>query len=459
MSVERAPDAETPPALPQDGYTPDAEASPVPSRWKAAALSLFFTLQGLTPAVASASIAPPVAKALDMTATLAARQASPAVDAVRRALDRTDFPAVDPYVAAVAQNVDALINSSPEAMQSVRVWLPGHFDNTVDVKMGLDQGPHAKMLVILPGIGNDASQAHLRQLANLATAKGMNFTILPNPFSGAWMDGKPHQRPGVIPAEAEATLDMLAVLQRNYPRYFEHVSVLGCSYGAMLAATTVDIQISRGGAPIINGRLSAVSPPLDMLDSMRHLDRIGAGDSIPVDEAAGVGLGYVAQIYQHGYEGFETSALAQRGDHRAERVLAYRVGPKAVLASLRGHLGLTAAESTTFNGYTRKTLSRDPWFARNHTTVDEANRRIRFDRLLARIHGSGIPALVLTSRDDFILSPDSVAIFAHEARESKDDQVVHQYKHGGHLGLLFNPQIRNTLGAFSAAPDTGTGLH
>lgn len=453
-----SPPHDTPAPATADVWT---AASDTPSRtvgWKGFALSAVLALQSLSPLSAAASTAALPAPQLALNVQQAAQTATDAsqralIDA-RRALMRADFPAVDPYVASVAQGVDALINAHAEDVSPVKVWLPQHFERPVEVKMGTSQGPHAKMLAIFPGLGSDGDQDQVNQLANIASEHGMNFVVLPNPFSASWLEAKPRHLPGVIPSEAVVMNDMLTVLARAYPSYFEHVSALGCSYGGMLGAATLKTQQEAPARPVINGTLSVVSPPLDLLDSIPRMDALASQSPVSLREGASVGLSYLRQIYNAPFETFATSALAQRGSYSAERMFARYAGPESVLSTLRAHLGARGASSLTFVRYVHDQVRRDPWFAENGSTVEQASAASRLDHTLDAVSGGGVPVMVLTSKDDFILTPQNAKTFTREARSANPDQIVHQFAHGGHLGILYNPKVRDIVGDFAAGAPT-----
>ncbi len=103
----------------------------------------------------------------------------------------------------------------------------------------------------------------------------------------------------------------------------------------------------------------------------------------------------------------------------------------------------------SYEHYMHQVLSRDPWFTGHATSIKATSESLRLDRILNDLRGGGVPVMVLTSKDDFILTPENIRDFAEEAGRAPSDQVVHQFDHGGHMGFLFNPRIRRVVGDFA----------
>ena len=377
----------------------------------------------------------------------------PAVLQADEALAGTDFAPLSPYVATVAESFDAVLNTPHLDTEGVFIKLPRHFRDDLFIEMNLSHGPRARMMLVFPGVGDDGAASVPRQIGKIALDHGMNFAIIPNPWSFSWLDAKPRHLPGVLPAENRATVDVIRALQQMKPSYFDDVSAVGYSYGGMLGAATLREQQRGGGPQTINGTFTAVSPPVNILDSVPMMDKMGLEEPDPTSHVLATGIGYWSEIVDQGYDGFILSPLAQWGDDAAEQFMARHYGPQRVL---RGTLSMLVPppDVHSFDAFVHEVLPRDPWFTRHHSSVQAAAEAEQLDTMLDDLTGKGVPVMVLTSSDDLILTPGNVARLADEAAHPAPDQIIHPYAHGGHVGLLFNPRIRDVVGQFAAAPRT-----
>ncbi|NDD30366.1 MAG: hypothetical protein EB084_19075 [Proteobacteria bacterium] len=378
--------------------------------------------------------------------------ASPAV--VRSAADaiaRTDFAPMSPYVATVAEAFDATLNTPRVKTDPVFVTMPALFRDPLRVERNLSNGPDAAMLVILPGIGDDGSASVARQLEQVALDHGMNFTVVPNPWSDAWLEAHPRHLPGVLPVESRAVVDIVRHLSRENPAHYRHVSAVGYSYGGLLGAAALRDQQQAGAPPVINGTFTAVSPPMSFLDSVHQMDKMGNATLAPNSRLIATGLVYWSEIADQGYDSFIASPIARWRDDATEQFATRHYGPERILRGTLSQLD-PPASAATFDEYTRTVLPHDPWFKGHATTVDAVAQGNRLDTLLGQVTGKGVPVMVLTSRDDLILTPDNVAQLSSLADDHAPDQLIEQYRYGGHMGVLFNPRIRDVIGGFA----TGT---
>lgn len=379
--------------------------------------------------------------------------ASPAV--VRNAahaLARTDFAPMSPYVATVAEAFDANLNTPRIETDSVFVTIPALFRDPLRVERNLSNGPDAVMLVILPGIGDDGSASVARQLGQVALDHGMNFTIVPNPWSYAWLEAHPRHLPGVLPIESRAVVDVVRHISRENPAHYRHVSAVGYSYGGLLGAAALRDQQQASAPPVINGTFTAISPPLSFLDSVHQMDKMGTTTLAPNSHLIATGLVYWSEIADQGYDSFITSPIARWRDDVTEQFATRHYGPERILRGTLSQLK-PPASAATFDAYIRTVLPHDPWFKGHATTIEAVAQRNRLDTLLGQVAGKGVPVMVLTSRDDLILTPDNVARFSTLEDDHAHDQIIEQYRYGGHMGVLFNPRIRDAIGGFA----TGTG--
>jgi predicted alpha/beta-fold hydrolase len=390
----------------------------------------------------------PLGSPAEAPCSLATRPAG--VDQARALLQATTFPALDPYAAIVAASVDAVIKTQTPRTEQISIELPQHLAHPLPVTLGLEAGPHAPMMVIFPGTGGDADDKLALELAQQAKQQGMNFVVLPNPWSKAWLAAGPSHLPAVVPREVEANCALLQALQAKLPAYFEHVSGVGMSYGALLGAATVRAEQAAASPRVINGTFVSISPPENLVDSMHALSHFGDGAEVSSLTLAGTCTAYALEMARHGLGDFARSALAQAADHSAERALAFRLGPQAVLFQALDLLHLPTAHIATLEDFSNSYLKADPWFAEHHTSVEAVSDAYRYSTLLADVAGHGVPVVTLTAQDDCILTADNRATLAHEAAGTRPDQLTYQYEHGSHMGLLLDPQIREAVGRIAA---------
>ena len=429
------------------------------------------SLPRIAPAAASASPSSPT-------------QAS--MGAVRTALATLDFPPLDPFAASVA----AVVWSSTFAVltgKTEHIEVEGAMRKPLAVEVNLKHGKDAPMLLILPGLGASTAQSQVRALKSQALDHGMNYTVIPNPWSSDWLDAEPLHAPGNLPWETQTTRAVLHQLQDRHPGYYDKVSAVGYSYGALLGASVVahDTDPDPHGRTV-QGSLVAVSPPATLLDSMQALDHLRDEYDPPTDLKRAVAL-YGASVGIYGYEKIMRSPIAQRHDTDAEKYLADRFASRDYLEdvmrrydeisgtnqlpyhhALAAH-GLVydarqsdlllskqseALEQATFGQYVDRYLVPDLKTTNPDTTAEQESHEYSYTNLLAKAMGHGVPILTLSAADDYILQPSDVAEFRTLESTPAPDQAARVLDHGGHVGVLFNPQLREQMYAFLATPPT-----
>lgn len=399
----------------------------------------------------------------------------------RERLAHLDFPNLDPYAASVAGSIWS--GQNRVSGQDEVLSLPGRFRQDLPVEVGLQHGPGAPMLVILPGLGAGTGASHAGALKRMAAQNGMNFAVLPNPWSRDWIQSGPAGYPGNLPWEAEAAHAALEALAQKHPGYFDRVSLTGYSYGAIQGAALLKHE---AGLPreqrIVNGSMAVLSPPVRMTDSMARLDglRNEVFDSMDWIEVAEL---YSDAVKTHGYEGLMESPIARRPNYGAERFLADSIGSRSslqeVAAWIDGYSGRNllpynaevakngpvkdperaeelqmeqdwTVGDATYGGYMADYLAHDPTLAGR--SPEQLTEDYRYTRLLDEIAGKGIPVLTLASADDYILKPQNVADLRQREAAGPADQAARVLEHGGHVGALLNPAVRQGMVDFLKQP-------
>ena len=381
---------------------------------------------------------------------------------------------LDPFVATVAGGIYAGKADAPEGAETLKLKLPLHYQEDFEVEFGNQHGPGAPVLVILPGVyaGRDSGFGTL--LKKTAHERGMNYLVIPNPLGQDALDDKPIFHPGNPALESEIVLEILEDLKNQMPDYFDKVSLAGYSYGALLGANAVrhDEEQNPGEDRLITGGLFAVSPPQDLYDSMRELDGLrehyaeGAGSIVQTV------LKYKKDVKDFGYQNFPLSELAQRGagTNITEIKISDHYGSrdemKDMVASVDRHFGHDSIprwgrergrilDAMTYHQYSEQWASKDAWLVERGFTPESLADEYSFQRAMDEIGDT--PIMTLVSADDYIINAENVSTFRDLASQEQPLEATMVLENGGHVGTLFNPQVRGTLADFvystAAFPD------
>lgn len=435
---------------------------------------------------------------------------APTMGAVRTALAYLDFPALDPFAASVASVVWAGMRTVLSG-KTEYIEVPGAMRKPLSVELNLKNGKDAPMLLILPGLGGGRLTAQVRALKHEALDRGMNYTVIPSPWSSNWLDAEPVHAPGNLPKETEVVRSVLHSLQERHPGFYDRVSAAGYSYGGLLGASVVAHDRDPGaGARTVQGSFVALSPPQNLLDSMRALDGL-RNQYEPPDNLKRVLAMYGVAVPYYGFERIGESPVARRPETNAEKYLADTMAsrdhlqevverypvtsganplprdparasngrpataapseslaarPQAAASPESLAAGAEAAtlpetpddaqaqrrSDVTFAQYVDGYLAPDLKATDPHSTVEQLARENSYINLLARASGRGVPVLTLAAADDYILDADDVIAMRGLESNPAPDQAARVLDHGGHVGALFNPQARDQMYAFLAQP-------
>jgi len=390
---------------------------------------------------------------------------------VIEATQKLDFHPLDPFVASVASGVDARSVAEPDSKdkEEFEVAVEGYYAKPVSVEMGTVHGPDAPMLVILPGIYGSTEGGFPAAFKKIAFERGMNYTILRNPLNSEMVDDEPINHPGNMQIEAEATHAILRQLQEQKPDFFDNVSLAGYSYGALLSANVAkyDEAVSPDGKRVIQGGVVALSPPQNLIHSMKQLDSLRNLYAEGAGSVTATGIHYTSEISRHGYENFMESPLATRGpgSNITETKIADAYGSrnemKDMVAQVDRQFGHKQLPPTwpeyfkrrrvlnemTYEQYTQEWFSKDPWLAEQGITAETLAEKTSYEEALESM--TKTPVLTLVSQDDYILNSEDVETYRELASESEGLEYTRVMDHGGHVGLLFNPEVQNLIGDFA----------
>ena len=415
------------------------------------------------------------------------------ITAARERVDQLTFLDIDPFVASVANAVDARSAPSVKGGETVKLRVPG-YDKKFEVELGFPNGEGAPLLVLLPGIYGDAGGAQTKALKADAVERGMNYLVIPNALGKEAMKDAPENHPGNPRLEAMVAYDILTQVADQYPEHFKQVSVAGYSYGGLLGANLVRYEeelaeMVPGAERLINGSLVAISPAENLSHSMQELDGLrvhyeeGQGGSVIWN-----GLKYRRHVRRYGYENFSESELAQRrdGNNNTEVKLSDLYGSRNNMKDMidrvdrqfdHDRLPLNrpgaprpgggrrgndaryrrvraehqqALDDATYVQFRDEWFAQDPWLERAAMSPDEMAGEYSYGNAMEVIDDT--PVLTLVSADDYILNEQNVETYRELEREAAPGEVTRVFDTGGHVGILFNPEVREVLTDFAYHP-------
>lgn len=384
-------------------------------------------------------------------------------------------PGIDPFVATVAGGVYAGKVDDPKDAQKLELNLPRYYDESFELEAGLQHGPDAPMLVILPGIYGDRSGGYNTLIKKTAHERGMNYLVIPNALSQDALDDEARFHPGNPRLEAEMVLDVLKTLKEQNPDFFDKVSISGYSYGGLLAANVVraDEEKFSEDNRLITGGMFAVSPPENLYDSMKELDQLRLDYAKGADSVVGTVAKYRKEVKKYGYQNFFQSELARRGpgDNTTEIKISDKYGSRNDMEEMvprvderfghnaipkwdprypgRNRQRAEMLDSMNYQWYSKDWFAKDSWVVERGLTPKSMAEEYSFKSAMDKIERT--PALTLLSRDDYIINPKNVATFDTLASQTEEFEATKLLRTGGHVGALFNPEVRGVLADFTYA--------
>lgn len=391
------------------------------------------------------------------------------MDEVVKAAAKLDYHDLDPYVATVASGISARRISEPdkEGKETIELKADEFYDKKVSAELGLHNGPDAPLMVILPGVYGNRSGSLTKAFKKIALERGMNYIAMDNPLQHDVVNSGAQRHPGNIQTEAEATHALLRSLREQKPEYCKQITLAGYSYGGLLAANVARVDEERGGQRVIQGGVVTVSPPENLNHSMRELDSLRELYAEGSGSITATTILYTKDIGALGYENFPESDLAARGEgtNITEINIADSYGSRnemkdmvAQVDSVFEHHQLPSKwrhplkrrevlNNMTYDQYNDGWFLKDPWMAENNMTTEQLAADNSYSQALANLNDT--PVYTLLSQDDYILNGDDIQTF-QELENSEDKREYTQVMdRGGHVGLLFNPEVQNLIGDFA----------
>ena len=400
------------------------------------------------------------------------RETFQSMNDVREAAQKLDFHPLNAFVASVAGGVDARSVDAPdrEHVEELEVSVKDYYSKPVKVEMGLHNGPDAPMLMIYPGIYGSRDGGFPKAFKKIALERGMNYAIVPNPLNPEMLDGEPDHHPSNIQIEAEIMHAVLRQLRGSKPEYFDQVSLAGYSYGALLAANVAkydELRSEHEGRRMVQGGVVALSPPQNLFHSMLELDSLREGYEEGAGSTTATGVYYTREVSKYGYENFMESKLAERGEgeNATEMKIADEYGSREEMKDMVvqvdeqfGHNHLPpkwpdyfkrkkVINEMTYDQYSAEWFSKDPWLVEEGLTPEQLAADNSFKAALDELDHT--PVLTLLSQDDYILNQEDVDTFRQLEKTSNGLEYTRVMDHGGHVGLIFNPEVQEIIGDFA----------
>lgn len=394
------------------------------------------------------------------------------MEQAKKALDSVEFQKLDPFVATIAGSTSTRSAKKPKGAGTIELTLPQYYKEKFEVELGLQNGPDAPLLVILPGIYGKIDDGHNVLLKSLAHAKGMNYLVIPNAMGADALDDNPVNHPGNPGLESQMVVDILGALKNHSPEHFEKVSLAGFSYGGLLAANVVrrDEEQNSESDRLITGGMVSVSPPENLYDSMLELDSLRQRYKEGAGSMVSRGLKYRKQVKKLGYENFSESEFAKIGpgtniteikmaDHygsrknmksmvaQADQMFEHnKIPEKDILKPSKGKQRKKILNSMNYEWYSQDWFSKDSWLVERGLTPEKLAEEFSYERALNTIEST--PVLNLVSADDYILNSENLATYQ---KLEKNEQALEKTKitdFGGHVGHVFNPEVQEVLTDF-----------
>lgn len=377
---------------------------------------------------------------------------------------------IDPFVATVAGGIYARKADSPKGADDIRLYLPKYYKKDFEVEVGLQHGPDAPMLVILPGIFGSRDGGFNTLVKKSAHERGMNYMVIPNALGDDALDDAPLFHPGNPRLEAEMVLDILRELKAQKPDFFDRVSISGYSYGALLAANVVRADEESPDERLVNGGMFAISPPENLYDSMRELDGLREQYAQGADSIISTTLKYRRETRKYGYDRFPESEVAQRGEgtniteikmsdlygsrndmkdmvDRIDEMFEHDLLPPVPWEPWKENERKKILENMTYVQYSGDWFAKDRWLQERHLTPQQMATDYSFSQAIKNIRDT--PILSLSSADDYIVNDRNVEAFRQLEAEEEPLEEMKVLDTGGHVGVLFNPRVRGLLVDFT----------
>ena len=324
---------------------------------------------------------------------------------------------------------------------------PREFARPLTVSLWLQKAP-APIAWILPGLGGHRHSTRALALAEQAHAEGYHVISISNNFNWEFIRSAPADYlPGYMPHDLKAIRAVQSAVTttldaKHGTGHFTSQSLLGFSMGGWYT-----LNLAADSPPETYQHAVAINPPLDLVHGLKALDRLYR---TPGKDTRALRQTALLKIAVNQKQTAEQGRHMPFTDAEASYLigLSYRITLRQAILS--AHLNLKGRDlparrrlyprvnALSWEDYSTQLLqphlAAQPLPAPSLANASDLRQRKDGASAAKCLH------LVLTS-NDFLLSEDHLGWF----RTHFPDQIIFNEK-GGHMGQLWKPGVRNSIG-------------
>ncbi|MBI3833366.1 MAG: VacJ family lipoprotein [Planctomycetes bacterium] len=322
----------------------------------------------------------------------------------------------------------------------------------------------APIVFILPGFAAHRESRLVMALAELAYRNGYSVVALSSAYHEEFMErASSVALPGYTPVDAhDVHLALDAIdreLNQSYPDRIGQKALMGYSMGAFHSIFIAAAERENEGKLVTFDRYVALNPPVTLLHGVEALDRYyNAPLQFPEDQRRAM----VERIMRKAVDSFrdvqDGGAETRLSDLEARFVIGmyYRLTLRDIIyaSQQRQDLGILETRQDWFhrNAAYREILQYSfmeyfygfvlPYYAKRDATEVAETILSRNDlRSLGDSLPGGRKIRVLTSENDFLLTPDDISWLVQTL--GKDNVTL--YSSGGHFGVMTKPEVQKDV--------------
>ncbi|MBT3585570.1 MAG: hypothetical protein HN509_11750 [Halobacteriovoraceae bacterium] len=370
----------------------------------------------------------------------------------RSFLKKVQFPYPDRF----ASSLKSICRLNPPKWQKMSnkiidatVPHPKYLKKGMWIKYAFKKRP-SPLMIILPGAFTTMNGDQSRYLADAFLKRDYHILVLTNPWGVSYINNGPLNTTGDLLAEGRSLHDFLVDWKKSLSPETKNkitsTSLFGISYGAF-ASAMIGAYDAALEDPVIDGMITAISPPINMAKTMVNLD-----DSI-ISIAARIRKGKLSFLgaYRRLCKSKNQSEISEK-DLATIKVATVKMGfHQSMIKNIVAYsdffkLDWYPARTTfnrAYNNWQYQTLFQS-YFEEYAPLVGDVTRSqygtIQYWIDQARLHGKN-NIRVLAAKDDFL---NSITGSDQEYSEFKDPAFV-TIPHGGHFGFAARPWFEKFL--------------
>ena len=206
---------------------------------------------------------------------------------------------------------------------------------------------------------------------------------------------------------------------------------------------------------------------------MRELDGLRRDYAEGAGSVLGTVLKYRKDVKKFGYENFPQSELARRGpgENITEIKISDKYGSRNDMEDMvprvdqmfdhnaiprpnpldpdQNRKRRAMLDAMNYLWYSNDWFAKDSWLVERGLTPEAMADEYSYKKALDSIERT--PTLTLVSRDDYIINQRNVETYEDLAAQNEPLEATKLLTTGGHVGALFNPEVRGVLADFTYA--------